>query len=235
MTKRRIHPERRYFWTAAEDRLLREKYPHVQTAKLVPFFPGRTLTTIYQHARNIGLRKTPEYLASPDACRLRKGDNVGWAHRFQKGQVPANKGLRRPGWHRGRMKETQFKKGQRSSRWDVEAYALGALRLSTDGYLFIKATPARSRHSWKLLNRFVWETERGPIPKDHIIRAKNGDQHDTRIENLECITRRENLRRNWHDRYPKSIKQLVQLRGALQRQINKRNGKHERQHDQRPA
>lgn len=232
MTKRRIHVEPRRYWTKAEDRLLRAKYPHMPTADLVPLLPGRTITTIYQHARLIGLSKTVAYLNSPAAHRL---DGVkGMGTRFQPGQESWNKGKSyMPG---GRCKEGWFKKGDYSKRWDREAYSLGALRITTDGYLLIKATPEQSRHSWKLLNRFVWETERGPIPPDHIIRAMNGDQHDTSLENLECISREENLRRNWHDRYPKSIKQMVQLRGALQRQINKREGKsNERQHDQRSS
>jgi len=58
----------------------------------------------------MGLTKSAAYLASPAACRLRKGDNVGAARRFRPGHVPANKGLRRPGWSTGRMAETQFKK-----------------------------------------------------------------------------------------------------------------------------
>jgi hypothetical protein len=40
---------------------------------------------------------------------------------------------------------------------------------------------------------------------------------------LELISRAENMRRNsYHTRYPKEVAQLIQLRGALNRQINKR-------------
>ena len=38
--------------------------------------------------------------------------------------------------------------------------------------------------------------ERGPIPPNHVVRARNGDSHDTRIENLELLSRAENQRRN---------------------------------------
>lgn len=230
MSKRRFHAEPRKWWTAAEDALLRRKYPHMATAKLVPLLPGRNLTTVYQRAYKLGLEKTPEYLASPAACRLRRGDNVGAAFRFKKGQTSWNKGLHyKPG---GRAKLTQFKKGQRSARWPVEDYPIGALRINTDGQIDIKIK--EGLRAWYCLARFVWMTERGPIPRGHCVRPRNGDQHDTRIENLELITRAENLRRNWHDRYPLAIKQMVQLRGALQRQINKREGKRE-QHNQRSS
>lgn len=231
MTKRRIHAEPRRYWTKAEDRLMRQKYPHIPTADLAAMLPGRSITVVYQRAQRIGLSKTEAYLSSPAAHRL---DGVkGMGTRFQKGQPSWNKGRSyMPG---GRVKDGWFKKGGRSKRWDVEGYALGALRLTTDGCLLIKATPSRHRQSWKVMARFVWETEVGPIPRNHVIRAKNGDAHDTRIENLECISRKENILRNYHARYPLELRRLVQLRGALQRQINKREGKHERQHDQRPA
>ena len=136
MTKRRIHAEPRRRWTPAENRLLRQKYPHMQTAKLAPLLPGRTVTTIYQHATQMGLRKSAAYLASPDACRLRKGDNVGWAHRFQKGLEPWNKGTH---WVAGgRSKLTRFKPGNVSKRWDPEIYTIGALRINSDGQLDMK-------------------------------------------------------------------------------------------------
>lgn len=214
---------RRKPWTKAEERLLRAKYPHMQTAKLAPLLPGRTLTTIYQRARLIGIGKTHEYLASADACRLRKGDNVGWAHRFPKGHVPANKGLRRPGWSAGRMKETQFKKGNYSKRWDRDAYCIGALRINSDGGLDIKVK--EGLRAWESLARYTWRTERGRIPKGGVIRPINGDTHDTRIENLRLGHRVDLMRENTYHRYPKEIAQLIQLRGALQRQINKREGR----------
>lgn len=230
MTKRRIHTEPRRYWTKAEDRIVRKHYPHMPTADVVKMLPGRKLCSVYQRAYRFGLEKTAAYLASPAAHRL---DGVkGTGSRFPKGHVPANKGLRRPGWGPGRMKLTQFKNGGRSKRWPIEDYQIGALRVNSDGQLDIKAR--EGMRAWDCMARYVWRTERGPIPPAHVIRYRNGDQHDTRIENLELITRAEHLRRNWHDRYPLSVKQMTQLRGALQRQINKREGKRE-PHNQRPA
>jgi hypothetical protein len=49
----------------------------------------------------MGLRKSAEYLAGPEACRLQRGDSVGARTRFSAGHVPANKGLRRPGYFPG--------------------------------------------------------------------------------------------------------------------------------------
>jgi len=229
MTKRRIHAEPRRRWTAAEDRLLRKKYPHMPTADLVPMLPGRTLTTIYQHAKLIGLKKTQAYLNSPAAHRL---DGVkGMGTRFQKGLEPWNKGTH---WTAGgRSAETRFKKGNRSKRWDPEDYCVGALRISTDGELQIKFK--EGARAWVRLARFVWETERGRIPENGVVRAINGDEDDCRIENLRLTTRKELMDENTYHKYPKEITSLIQLRGALQRQINKREKERERKHDSRPA
>jgi hypothetical protein len=48
------------------------------------------------------------------------------------------------------------------------------------------------------------------------------------LDRLECISRRENMQRNTVHNYPAPIPQLIQLKGALQRQINKRE-RHEKQ------
>src|SRR3954468_22797336 len=110
MTKRRKALEKRRYWTAQDDAQMRELYPHLSTADVARRI-NRTVPSVYARADKLDLAKSAEYLASPAACRLRRGDNVGAEFRFKKGQTPQNKGLRRPGWGPGRMKETQFKKG----------------------------------------------------------------------------------------------------------------------------
>ena len=231
MTKRRIHVEPRRFWTKAEIRAVKLRYPNEPTADIASDL-GRTTTTVYQRAALLGLKKSAAYLASPAACRLRRGDSPGWANRFQKGHRTWNKGLRLPGWGPGRMKETQFKKGNRSLRWPVDDYPVGALRINTDGQLDIKIK--EGGRAWYCMARWVWMTERWPIPKNGVIRTLNGDTHDTRIENLRLTTRGEPMRGNTYHNYPKEITRLIQLRGALKRQINKRE-KDLEQHDSRLA
>lgn len=41
-------------------------------------------------------------------------------------------------------------------------------------------------------HRHIWEMFNGSIPKGYVIDHKNGDSLDNRIENLQCITQREN-------------------------------------------
>lgn len=117
------------------------------------------------------------------------------------------------------MKATQFKKGNISKRWDPEIYTIGALRINSYGELDIKLK--NCLRAWYSMARWTWESERGPIPKGMVVRFKNGDNHDTRIQNLRIATRREVMLQNTLHNYPKPIVHAIQLRGALNRRINK--------------
>ena len=59
-------------WSPADEQLLRELYPDTPTGDLARRL-GRTPESIYGHADKLGLRKSEAYLASPAACRLRRG------------------------------------------------------------------------------------------------------------------------------------------------------------------
>ena len=181
-------------WTADELGRLRALYP-VQSNRKVAELLKRSVFSINGAASTLGLRKTEEYLQSPEACRLRRGQpRPGVATQFQKGQAPANKGLRRPGWFRGRMRETQFRKGQRSGMAAKNWKPIGTVLADTEGYLRIKVRDAvygaeptgfGNTSVWPLLQRHVWEQQRGPIPSGHVIAFKNGNRQECAIENLE--------------------------------------------------
>ena len=207
-------------WLKKHDAELRRLYPHQSTAKVAARI-GRSLPSVYNRARILDLRKSAAYLESPDACRLRRDDNPGIRFRFPKGHVPANKGLRRPGYSvgRGRMQETQFKKGQ-ATKW----HPVGSTRL-VDGYLYRKVSDIRNvtwTRNWKQEHVLLWEAEHGPLPKGHALAFKNGDRRDIRLDNLECISRSELMRRNTVHNLPAPLAQTIQLLGALKRRINRR-------------
>jgi len=215
-------------WNAEDDALLRRRYPHESTQSLATKL-RRTLSATYARAKKLGVEKSAQYLASTAACRLRRGDNVGKKYRFAKGHVPANKGLRRPGWSPGRMKETQFRKGQAGWNWRP----IGSQRL-VDGYLYTKVSDRRRvpwTRNWKPTHVLLWEEELGPIPPGHALAFLNGDRADIGLWNLECITRRELMARNTVHNLPEPLARTIQLLGALKRQLRKkgRHGNEEKQ------
>jgi hypothetical protein len=227
MTKSRNILGPRTVWTEAKLQLLRDLYPNRRAAEMADQL-GIKLHIVYRKAVKLGLKKSAEFLASADACRLRRGDNVGAEFRFGKGHIPANKGLRQPGLAIGRMAETQFKKGRPASE-SSNYKPVGTYRVNRDGHLEQKVTddptiyPARR---WRPVYRLVWEEANGPIPKGHLVRFKPGtatvDVDQITVDKLECVTRVQHMKDHTFHQYGPEIAKLVQLRGALSRQINKR-------------
>lgn len=84
-------------------------------------------------------------------------------------------------------------------------------------------TAGRGGQRWKAVHRLLWVERHGPVPAGHVVVFRNGDKTDLRLENLECVSRREQMARNTVHNYPKEIAQLMQLRGALNRKINNRS------------
>lgn len=207
-------------WSRADDALIRQWYPHDRTAAIAEML-GCSVASIYNRAHKLGLHKSAAYLASPAACRTNGRQGIG--SRFPKGHVPMNKGLRRPGWGPGRMKETQFKRGERRGV-AVELYKpIGTERVSKDGYMERKVNdwmPLQRR--WRAVHLLLWEAANGPLPKGHAIAFRNGDKTDIRLDNLECIPRAELMARNTVHRLPKPLAEAIQLLGALRRQLQKR-------------
>jgi len=180
---------------------------------------------VYGKAAELGLRKTAEYLASPEACRLRReGDmHPGKDFQFKPGHVPANKGLRRPGYAPGRMREGQFKKGERRGRAAEVYQPIGTERISRDGYLERKINEERPfQKRWRAVHLLEWEETHGPVPPGHAVAFKNGDKTDIRLDNLELITRAELMRRNIVHNLPPELKTVIQLSGALKRVIRRK-------------
>ena len=218
----------RRFWTAEEDEILGRLYPNEPTNTVAEKL-GRSVSSVFNRAEQSDLHKSAEYLASPHASRFRRGYHLGWEHRFKKGAAPHNKGLRRPGWGPGRMKETQFKKGNTP----FHARPLGSERIAKDGYIERKIAETGTKRDWKGVHILAWETANGPVPDGHAVVFKDGNKQNTVIENLELISRADLMRRNsYHTKYPKEVGLAIQLVGALNRQIRKRDGK---EHVSRPA
>jgi hypothetical protein len=210
-------------WNPGDDRILRAIYPDTPTADVARQL-RRTLCAVYGRAQAFGLTKSAAYLASPDACRLRCGDHVGAAYWYPKGHVPANKGLRRPGYAPGRMRETQFKPGTRSGTAAAHHMAVGSTRL-VEGYVYRKVSDVPNvpyTVNWKAEHHLIWVAAHGPIPPGHKLRFLNGDRMDVRLENLELTTHRAMMLRNSMHTLPPALAKTLQLLGALNRQIRRR-------------
>jgi hypothetical protein len=218
-------------WTAAELDLLRSMYPECHSADVAAWL-DRPVKHVYNAAKAHGVRKSAEYLASDCAARIQRGKQHPSmiASRFQKGLTPWNKGRdsKETGTgHHPNSRRTQFRKGRKPE--EARNYQpIGSLRICADGYLERKVTddpsifPARR---WVAVHRLVWEAHVGTIPAGHIVRFREGMKttvlEQITPDRLECITRAENAQRNHPRNRSPELARLVQLKGAITRQVNR--------------
>jgi len=215
MTKSRGILGPRHKWTPLQLEALREWFPHTKTAKVADAL-GLTVELVNRKAYRLGLKKTPEYLASDDACRLRRDAKAGILYRFPKGNQPWNKGVK--GVSYPGSEATQFKKGQKSHTWKP----LGTERLSKEGYLQRKMFDTGcTRRDFVAVHHLLWREHFGEIPEGHKIAFKDGDKTNIVIGNLELVTDAEMMRRNTIHNLPRELKQVIQLNGAIKRRIKK--------------
>lgn len=209
-------PTKRRFWTAAEIATLKRQYPTV-AARHIAAKLGYRVSQVLAKAHALGLRKAPATIARLARESVADPRHPSRGYRFPKGHVPANKGVK--GWQAGgRSRATQFKPGTKPPT--TKPLCSIALR---DGLLYVKVNDAGyGPTDWKPLQRLVWEYTHGPIPPKHLVRFKDGNPRNFADDNLECISLRENMARNTVHNLPKALAQVVQLTGALKRQINRR-------------
>jgi HNH endonuclease len=216
-------------WAPAEDALLRQLYPSTPGKDLAQRF-GCKLHQLYQRAFRLGLEKSEEYKERMNAENGRNLTLSGKSHRFKPGQVPSNKGLRRPGWFAGRMKETQFKKGHRAGAAQAKWVPVGTVTMRV-GYLVRKiadepesiAGKGALSTNWEYVHIRTWEDAHGPVPPGHAVCFKDGNTQNTALSNLELLSRADLMRRNTIHRLPPQLKEVIILKGAIKRHINRRS------------
>jgi hypothetical protein len=168
-------------WAKEELEVVKKLYPEV-SAKTIAKKLTRTVSGIYQQACKMNVRPLTVRGGFQKAMRSNP------ATEFKKSHQPWNKGMKGlPSV--GRMKETQFKKGQdpKNTLYD------GAITIHTDwnghqDYLRYKWIRI-SKGKWRMLHVVIWEHFYGPVPPGHIVVFADGDQMNCRLDNLRCISR----------------------------------------------
>lgn len=130
----------------------------------------------------IGVNQIRTYLKNNKILTGRTG-------KFEKGHVPANKGLHTGGWE-----PTQFKKGN----MPVNHKPVGTVSVRNNykkgqKYVYEKvAEPNR----WRMKHILEWEKHHGPVPKGKIIIFLDGNVLNADIGNLMMIDRKVHVRMN---------------------------------------
>lgn len=197
-------------FTEEEDQFIKDHYlslPAFFMEKLL----GRPKGTVRQRIPLLGL-------TIPDAIKsafIKDGF-------FKKGTVPANKGKKLIDYVSpekiGNIKRTQFKKGQKPKN-TLHDHAVVKRKDKTGvTYLYIRVSLSK----WVPLQRYVWQQKHGIIPEGHNIIFKDRNTLNCNIDNLEIVSNAQLMILNSAHRFGPEIFKIIQLRGALNRQINKR-------------
>lgn len=205
-------------WTQQEIEYIMLHYPHERTDAIAKYL-NLPVIQIYGKADRLGIKKTDEFKASPDSGMLIKGCGIGKEFRFKKGNTAFNKGKKQNEYMDTKSiektKKTWFKEGiiPANSKHD------GAITLrknkNTGQAYFIRVGPS----NWISLSRKIWEDKNGSIPKGGMIRMKDGDPLNCEPENLELITKKENMLKNSITMYPPELIPIVKMNVKLKKQI----------------
>lgn len=216
-------------WTQAQLDMLLALYP-THSAPQIAEQIGRDVPSIYAKVNKMGLHKTREVIAQMARERSSDPNHGGHKTMFQPGSKPWNQGIKGSSGLHPNCRGTQFQPGQLNGRATHLVAPLGTLRINTDGALERKMTEIHGAPHlrWHPVSRLVWESAHGKVPPGHIVTFKPGMRTNVleqiTLECLELISRAERMRRNsMHTNYPPELARVVQLRGALTRQINRKS------------
>ena len=201
----------RTFWTEQEIKFLKDNYSEMKTADIATIM-NRPLGGVNGKAHTLGLKKSKSYMDKILAIESAKLKELGKTYQFKTGNKPYNYGQNMSTLLYENCQKTMFKKGRKPHNTRKE----GEESKSKDGYTYVKI----SDNDWRLKHRVIWEKVNGPIPDDQIVVFKDNNQLNFDINNLELISKSENMLRNTIRQYPEPIQQIIKLNNKLKKQIN---------------
>lgn len=112
--------------------------------------------------------------------------NSGLTGQYLKGHIPSNKGKKMSAETYEKCKGTMFKKGNVPQNYKP----VGSERIDKkDGYTKIKIADP---NVWVLKHKYLYEQANGPVPEGHIVSFLDGNRSNFALENLVCISLKEN-------------------------------------------
>ena len=111
----------------------------------------------------------------------------GLTGRFDKGCIPPNKGKK--GWYAPGSEKGWFRKGNVPHN----KVSVGTEVMTTMGYIKVKVAEP---DVWEFKHIMEWEKHHGKVPDGCVIIFKDGDHWNCSVENLMCISFRENCQLN---------------------------------------
>lgn len=216
----------RRYWKKNEEELLSQLWAGDGLfAREIAIIFQRPVSQVYNKAFAMGLRR-PGKLRSK-AGKIGSQTEASRAHQFTSGHAPANKGKMMSPELYAKCAPTMFKKGNTPKNHRE----VGSERVGKDGYLWVKVAEP---NKWKAKHRVIWEAANGPVKKGYNVQFKDGNPKNITLENLYLISRAQQLKEqnSLMARYPKEIREVIHLRGAVKRQMTLYNKRKENKDEQ---
>lgn len=189
--------------SSAQKKLLATLYPNHTNAELAAQF-DLPLYSVKNLARRLGLRKTSDHMQTA----AKRGQ-------FEKGHTSWNKGKSYP-CHPNTARH-HFKEGHRPHNW----LPVGASRIR-DGYIETKVTDTGSTlRDFKPMHHIIWIEAFGAIPHDHCIVFRDANRQNLSLDNLECISRQDLMKRNSIYNYPPSVVESIRIVAGFNRKLRR--------------
>lgn len=134
--------------------------------------------------------------------------------KFKKGQTSWNKGRKMSTEQYEKCKKTMFQKGNSSN-----ARPVGDERIDIDGYTYIKV---KQPNKWVLKHRWLYEKEKGKIPKGYNLIFADGNKQNLNLDNLILVSNSELFIMNQKGLY-KQDKELTKSGAMVAKVLDKVN------------
>ena len=124
----------------------------------------------------------------PSSYIKNNGLHTGRTGRFEKGQVPVNKGKKMPKSVYAKCKATMFKAGSITAN----TLHIGTEKKLADGYIWIKINDlprVKKQENWVQKQRVVYEKHYGKIPQGYVVIFLDRNRENFDPENLAAIKR----------------------------------------------
>ena len=189
-----------------------ELYPN-HSSKYIAELLGVSITKVYNTAWAANVKKSAEYMLTPESGRIIE---PSVANQFKPGHTPHNKGKQISAEIYEKVAPTMFKRGNKPHNTKPN----GTINIRADKsgrlYQYIKIKDSH----WELLQRYVWTQANGEIPQGSVVIFLDGNYLNCELNNLQVISRRENMARNTIQRYPAELQQIMKLTCKLKRKTN---------------
>ena len=189
-----------------------ELYPN-HSSKYIAELLGVSLSKVYNTAWAANVKKSAEYMLTPESGRIIE---PSVANQFKPGHTPHNKGKQISAEIYEKVAPTMFKRGNKPHNTKPN----GTINIRADKsgrlYQYIKIKDSH----WELLQRHVWTQANGEIPPGSVVIFLDGNYLNCELNNLQVISRRENMARNTIQRYPAELQEVMKLTSKLKRKTN---------------